>query len=75
MGERDDRRIQCDGKDKIPTMKLAKEVASRMARRRKSCMSSYKCPHCGYYHVGELIKSRPGKKFVGKPQLKFIERK
>ena len=46
--------VSCLGKDKLPTMALASEIASRTARLRGRVMKPYKCQHCGFYHVGEI---------------------
>jgi len=40
---------QCTGKDKLPTRELAQVI---VGRRRDNPMDAYKCPHCGYWHVG-----------------------
>ena len=47
---------QCAGKDKLPTKELALVI---VGRRRDSPMEAYKCPHCGYFHVGH---ARPKQK-------------
>jgi hypothetical protein len=67
--------VQCAGKDKLPTRALAEQVASRMAHRKGQCISPYKCEHCGFYHVGQLIKRRPGKKWTNKPGKKPVDRR
>ena len=46
--------VSCLGKDKMPTMALASEVASRMAKRHGRVIKPYQCEHCGFYHVGEI---------------------
>lgn len=69
-----DPRTQCDGKDKLPTFQLAKQIASRMAHRRGHCITPYQCAHCGFYHVGELIKKRKDKKWTSKPEKKVVRR-
>lgn len=57
--------ICCDGKDKLQTMNLAREVALRMTERRHTPVGAYKCPHCGFYHVGH--KQTKGN-FHGRPK-------
>lgn len=47
--------VSCLGKDQIPTMALASEVARRMAGRRSANIKPYKCVHCGFYHVGSIV--------------------
>lgn len=45
--------VNCVGKDKHANKAAAAEVAKRMSRRDRGRVSEYKCPHCGFYHVGE----------------------
>ena len=42
----------CLGKDKLPSMALARDVARQVSKRRDSAIVPYKCIHCGFYHVG-----------------------
>jgi len=44
--------VCCIGKDKLSTMNLARDIAKRMSRVREVSIGAYKCPHCGFYHVG-----------------------
>lgn len=44
--------VVCFGKDKLETMALAKDIATKMSRRREQAIVAYKCRHCGFYHVG-----------------------
>ena len=47
--------IQCAGKDQFDTRKLAEDVAHRMSRKHGQAdkhISTYKCAHCGKWHVG-----------------------
>lgn len=50
--------VNCTGKDKHVSLSLANEIASRMAGRHDRNIRSYKCPHCGFYHVGEVVRKR-----------------
>jgi len=43
---------QCTGKDKLPTRELAMVI---VGRRRENPMEAYKCPHCGFWHVGHAM--------------------
>jgi hypothetical protein len=47
--------IQCAGKDKLPTKELALVI---VGRRRDNPMEAYKCPHCGYWHVGHATPKK-----------------
>jgi hypothetical protein len=44
-----DAQSQCVGKDKLPTKDIAMLI---VGRRRETPMQAYKCPHCGFWHVG-----------------------
>lgn len=57
--------ICCIGKDKLQTMNLARDIAKRMSKVREAVIAAYKCPHCGFYHVGNDNKKG---KFHGKPR-------
>lgn len=57
--------VNCIGKDKHKSMSLAREIARRMSSRREEAIRAYKCPHCGYYHVGSQHSKG---KFYGRPK-------
>jgi len=50
----------CEGKDKL-TAKVARGICRRMKRsgRAKVALTTYKCPHCGFYHVGRQFDRKP----------------
>lgn len=50
-----DAAYQCQGKDKLPTKELALVI---VGRRRDAPMEAYKCPHCGWYHVGHATPKK-----------------
>ena len=45
--------VQCHGKTPYNTRNEAKEMLESARRRIKdTTMAIYKCPHCGFYHLG-----------------------
>lgn len=56
--------VQCLDKFQFPTMKLAEQVQKKM--KNKGRVNPYKCPKCGFYHIGSIlgkaIKRRNNKK-------------
>lgn len=47
----DKRASSCDGKERFDSFQLANKVAVR--HNRQHCRrTSYRCPHCGGYHLG-----------------------
>lgn len=50
-----DQASQCQGKDKLPTKELALVI---VGRRRDAPMEAYKCPHCGFFHVGHATPKK-----------------
>jgi hypothetical protein len=55
MTYKTDSSSQCAGKDKLPTKELALVI---VGRRRDNPMEAYKCPHCGYWHVGHATPKK-----------------
>jgi hypothetical protein len=55
MTYKTDPKWQCEGKDKLPTKELALVI---VGRRRDNPMEAYKCPHCGWYHVGHATPKK-----------------
>ena len=53
--------INCLGKEQLSSFSLASMVASRIASRHDAHIRPYKCEHCGFYHIGELINKPKGK--------------
>lgn len=49
---------QCVGKEPFSSFVLANAVAIRPRTQRKDKMEAYRCPHCGFWHIGH----RPGKR-------------
>ena len=45
----------CRAKQVYLTKGHAKSVARLMARRHRDRFHLYRCPNCGYFHVGHLI--------------------
>lgn len=43
---------QCSGKMKFDSRHNARKASSRMNRRKKKPVEAYRCPHCGFYHLG-----------------------
>lgn len=33
----------------------AKRVARTMSRRHREALHLYRCPHCGYHHIGHVV--------------------
>lgn len=52
-------RTQCDGKRPYRDKATAKTVAKRSERSLRQRLHPYRCPHCGYWHLGH--KPRPWK--------------
>jgi predicted RNA-binding Zn-ribbon protein involved in translation (DUF1610 family) len=50
--------LQCVGKEQFSSPQLAAKVARRRTAARKRGgqqerpMGSYRCPHCGFFHIG-----------------------
>lgn len=43
----------CRGKEAFASPELAHEVAARMRRRRGCPLQTYRCAHCGSWHIGD----------------------
>ena len=43
--------VQCEGKERVSNA-VARNAAKRMSRKYKARIVSYRCKHCGFYHVG-----------------------
>lgn len=50
-----DKESQCLGKFKYPTFNAAEMICSR---RRENGLAIYKCPHCDYFHIGNVAPKR-----------------
>jgi len=44
-----DKVIQCDGKHPFPTFTAAE---ASISKKRDNGLQIYKCPHCGFFHIG-----------------------
>lgn len=44
-----DRTVQCDGKHPFPTFSIAE---STINKKRDNSFQIYKCPNCGFFHIG-----------------------
>jgi len=56
----------CHGKHAYPNFDAAANVANLSSGRKTSRISAYKCPVCGWYHVGEKLQrgnKTPGFKY------------
>ena len=54
-----EKHAQCIGKKRINSKKKAEEVASRMNKKYwPSKFDSYRCKHCGKYHIGHAQRSK-----------------
>ena len=49
---------QCMGKQAFASRSLATQVARKGSRSKDVPVSSYKCEHCGAYHVGQSSLKR-----------------
>jgi len=49
---------QCMGKQGFLSHALASKVARKGSRAKDIPVSSYRCPHCGLYHVGSSTIKR-----------------
>lgn len=47
---------QCEGKVPFETYMLAEKVARRPARKERRRQRAYRCPLCGKYHIGRVLK-------------------
>lgn len=53
------RQVHCDGKDRMPNPRVARQVAARMRGRRDGArVQAYRCPFCEHWHVGSVPSSR-----------------
>jgi len=48
----------CRSKQAYLSKAEAKRVARDMSRRHREAMHLYRCPHCGYHHVGHIVPAR-----------------
>jgi hypothetical protein len=45
----------CRSKQAYLSKAEAKRVARDMSRRHREALHLYRCPHCGYHHVGHVV--------------------
>jgi len=45
----------CRSKQVYLSKAEAKQVARSMSRRHREALHLYRCPHCGYHHVGHVV--------------------
>lgn len=45
---------QCEGKEPFPSGALAYRAAKRMSNSKRACLSIYRCPICGRFHIGRM---------------------
>lgn len=48
----------CDGKVRFSDPRLAVKVAARMSRSKDKRLTSYRCPYCAAWHVGQTAGRR-----------------
>jgi hypothetical protein len=47
----------CVGKHPFPTKLAALKVAKRMAGAGRGGIGAFRCPHCGFFHIGHTEKN------------------
>lgn len=45
----------CRAKQVYLSKAEAKRVARDMSRRHREALHLYRCPHCGYHHIGHMV--------------------
>lgn len=61
---------QCLGKHPFPTHNLAQ---GSIKKHSAGAFEVFRCPHCGFYHVGHAIPKRQNLKRVKYEQRKYSE--